>query len=117
MRALSPMPFCSCDSRPAGPVVFIRSVQVHGPRGSCTAILRIIQTAPKSDKMPLSRHVLEGQCYGLTPFLLPTRFVGNRMALCHVACRWVPPRGSDTTVSHAHQTQAQSLVRVPDHCG
>ena len=30
MSALSPMPFCSCDSRPAGPVVFIRSVQVHG---------------------------------------------------------------------------------------
>ena len=24
------MPFCSYDSRPAGPVVFIRSVQVHG---------------------------------------------------------------------------------------
>jgi hypothetical protein len=24
------MPFCSCDSRPAGPVVFIRSVQGHG---------------------------------------------------------------------------------------
>src|SRR5262249_56360047 len=30
MRALASRPFCSCDSRRAGPVVFIRSVQVHG---------------------------------------------------------------------------------------
>jgi hypothetical protein len=39
----------------------MRGGRVLHQNRSCTAILRIIQTAPKSDKMPLSRHVLEGQ--------------------------------------------------------
>jgi hypothetical protein len=54
------------------------------------------------------------------PFLLPTRSVGNHMALRHVASQLAQAtRDPNNRASHAHQAQAQAFhraqsVRGPD---
>src|SRR5215510_2837750 len=52
---------------------------------SCTHLLRIIPSAQKPGKMPHLTTLWRGQGHGLASFLLPTRSVGDRMALRHVA--------------------------------
>src|SRR6516165_10087758 len=70
---------------------------------SCTRPLRIIPLPLKPATMPHLTIPERGQGHGFLPFLLPTRSVGSRVALRHVACCRVSPRGSDTTDSDAHQ--------------
>src|SRR5262249_21917052 len=60
--------------------------------GSCTAILRIIQTTPKSDKMPFSRYVLEGQSHGVTSFFLSALLIRTQRDFRHLA-----PHAAQTT--------------------
>ena len=53
-----------------------------------------------------------GLNHGLTSFLLPTRSIGTRVALRHLACRWVSPRDSLSAASHTHPAQAHPLQRA-----
>ena len=87
----------------------------YGQR-SCTRALRIIPLSLKPAKMPRLTILERGQGHGFTPFLLPTRSVGPRMALRRAACCRVSPRDSDTTDSNAHQAQAHTLPRAPTVC-
>ena len=57
-----------------------------------TSPLRIIVSPRKPSKMPQFNLFWRGQGRGLTHFLLPTRRVGARMALCSVACHWIQSR-------------------------
>src|SRR4029450_2653076 len=63
-----------------------------GPNGSCTSPLRIIPSAQKPGTMPHLTTLWRGQGHGLASFLLPTRSVGDHMALRHVASHWVQAR-------------------------
>jgi hypothetical protein len=73
--------------------------------GSCTRPLRIIPLPLKPATMPHLTMPERGQYHGFTPFLLPTRSVGPRVALRPAACCRVSARGSDITDSDAHQAQ------------
>jgi len=53
--------------------------------GSCTSPLRIIPSAQNPGTMPHLTTLWRGQGHGLASFLLPTRSVGDHMALRHVA--------------------------------
>jgi hypothetical protein len=53
---------------------------------SCTRALRIIPLPLKPATMPHLTILKRGQGHGFTPFLLPTRSVGPRVALRHAAC-------------------------------
>src|SRR4029434_8467826 len=63
----------------------------------------------------------KGQNHGLTSFLLPTRSVGPRLALHHVAPHLAQAKRSHPhRTSYAHPAQAQTLQRAqtvcrPDH--
>src|SRR5262245_45790076 len=81
-----------------------------GLYGSCTPLLRIIPLAQKPGKMPLLITLWRGLCHGLASFLLPTRSVGDHMALRHVASHWVHARPARPT--RAGQTQAQAFYRA-----
>src|SRR5262249_37587392 len=83
---------------------------------SCTRALRIIPLPLKPATMPHLTILERGQGHGFTPFLLPTRSVGPRVALRHAACCRVSPRVSDTTDSDVHQAQAHTLPRAPTVC-
>src|SRR5438477_6556801 len=78
--------------------------------GSCTSPLRIIPSAQKPGTMPHLTTLWRGQCHGLASFLLPTRFVGDPLALRHVACHWVQARPARPT--RAGQAQAQAFSRA-----
>src|SRR5437763_11051893 len=78
--------------------------------GSCTSPLRIIPSAQKPGTMPHLTTLWRGQCHGLASFLLPTRFVGDPLALRHVACHWVQARPARPT--RAGQAQAQACSRA-----
>src|SRR5437016_11162429 len=65
---------------------------------------------PKPGTMPHLTMLWRGQCHGLASFLLPTRFVGDHMALRHVACHWVQARPARPT--RAGQAQAQAFYRA-----
>jgi hypothetical protein len=54
--------------------------------GSCTRALRIIPLPLKPATMLRLTILKRGQGHGFTPFLLPTRSVGPRVALRHAAC-------------------------------
>src|SRR5262245_24874042 len=82
-------------------------------RWSCTRPLRIIPLPLKPATMPRLTILERGQGHGFTPFLLPTRSVGPRVALRHAAYCRVWPRGSNTADSDAHQAQAHTLSRAP----
>src|SRR2546427_13110818 len=77
---------------------------------SCTSPLRIIPSAQKPGTMPHLTILWRGQGHGLASFLLPTRFVGDHMALRHVACHWVQARPARPT--RAGQAQAQAFYRA-----
>src|SRR5215510_5030220 len=67
--------------------------------------------------MPLLTTLWGGACHGLATFLLPTRSVGDPMALRHVASPWVHAKPARPTC--ADQAQAQAFdraqsVRGPD---
>ena len=79
---------------------------------SCTRALRIIPLSLNPATMPRLTILERGQGHGFTPFLLPTRSVGPRVALRHAACCRVSPRDSDTTDSDAHQAQEQTIQRA-----
>jgi hypothetical protein len=48
---------------------------------SCTAILRIIHSAPQPATMPSFHHHLRGHCHGTDPLVLPTRARGSGVRL------------------------------------
>src|SRR5262249_45278095 len=80
--------------------------------GSCTRSLRIIPLPLKPATMPHLTMPERGQYHGFTPFLLPTRSVGPRVALRAAACCRVSPRGSDTIDRDAPQAQKQTTQRA-----
>src|SRR6266498_3081045 len=58
-----------------------------------------------------------GQNYGRTSFLLPTRSVGHRLALHHVAPHLAQAKRSHhNRTSHAPPAQAQTLQRAQTVC-
>src|SRR5205814_6315724 len=89
--------------------VQIKILRLFG-EGSCTSPLRIIPSAQKPGTMPHLTTLWRGQCHGLASFLLPTRFVGDPLALRHVACHWVQARPARPT--RAGQAQAQAFSRA-----
>jgi hypothetical protein len=95
----------SCTRRYAVPDGGPRRPCASLSRRSCTRSLRIIPLPLKPATMPRLTMPERGQYHGFTPFLLPTRSGGPRVALRHAACCRVSPRGSDTTDSDAHQAQ------------
>jgi hypothetical protein len=72
--------------------------------------------APQTRSNAPSHQTGEGASHGCTPFVLPPRSGGPRVALRHAACGRVSPRNSDTTVSDAHPAQAHTLQGAQTVC-
>src|SRR5262245_26917506 len=87
-----------------------RVIEPPSDVGSCTPLLRIIPSAQKPGTMPHLTTLWRGPCHGVASFLLPTRSVGDHLALRHVASHWVQARPARPT--RAGQAQAQVFSRA-----